>query len=156
MNRDLALGAAGAAIAGGYYWLSVAIPESALADAVGPQGLPKTYAVVLLALSLILVGRSLRKPNPEPGTRNPEPGSRSPFARVAGMLLIGIVYLLLVSWLGYLVSLAGLLLAVTWYQGGVLNRTIAVVAISGATVFWLMFVRLLGIPHPAGIWTRLF
>jgi len=44
----------------------------------------------------------------------------------------------------------------TWYQGGLLNRTIAAVAVSGAIVFWLLFVRLLGIPHPAGIWPQLF
>ncbi len=38
--------------------MAAAIPESALSDAVGPQGLPKTYAVVLGALSLILIVRS--------------------------------------------------------------------------------------------------
>lgn len=166
MNRDLAFGAAGAAIAGGYYWLATAIPASALADAVGPQGLPKAYAVVLLALSLILVARSLRTanprspiPDPQPPTPDPRPpilDPRSPIPRVIGTLLIGVVYLLLVPWLGYVVALAGLLLVATWYQGGVLNRTIAAVAISGAIVFWLLFVQLLGIPHPAGIWPRLF
>ena len=159
MNRDLAFGTAGAAIAGGYYWLATAIPASALADAVGPQGLPKTYAVVLVTLSSILVARSLRTANPrsripDPGPRTPGPGS--PIPRVMGTLLIGVVYLLLVPWLGYVVTLAGLLLAATWYQGGVFNRTIVVVAISGAIVFWLLFVQLLGIPHPAGIWPQWF
>ena len=159
MNRDLAFGTAGAAIAGGYYWLATAIPASALADAVGPQGLPKAYAVVLLALSSILVARSLRTANPRSPIRDPQspiPDPRSPIPRVMGTLLIGVVYLLLVPWLGYVVTLAGLLLVATWYQGGVLNRTIAAVAISGAIVFWLLFVQLLGIPHPAGIWPRLF
>ena len=64
--------------------------------------------------------------------------------------------MLIVPWLGYAVALAGLLLATTWYQGGVANRTIAAVAVSGAIVFWLLFVVLLGIPHPAGVWPRLF
>jgi hypothetical protein len=66
------------------------------------------------------------------------------------------VYLAVVSWVGYVVALAALILATTWYQGGVINRQIAVVAVSGAVVFWLLFVLLLRVPHPAGIWTRLF
>lgn len=161
MNRDLVFGASGAVLAGGYYLLALAIPESALADTVGPQGLPKAYAVVLALLSAILVIRSLRPSNFEPRPANPEPGTqnrelRSGLPRVFGMLLIGVAYLLLIPWLGYTVTLAGLLFVTTWYQGGLVNRTIAVVAVSGAIVFWLLFVRLLGIPHPAGIWPQLF
>ena len=165
MNRDLTFGIAGAAVAAVYSLLAVRIPDSALADAVGPQGLPKAYAAVLALLSLILIVRSLRSlrtQNPEPrtsdpGSRIPDPGSRTPdLYRVAGMLLIGITYLLIVPWLGYAVALAGLLLATTWYQGGVASRTIAAVAVSGAIVFWLLFVVLLRIPHPAGVWPRLF
>ncbi|MBI3049226.1 MAG: tripartite tricarboxylate transporter TctB family protein [Acidobacteria bacterium] len=159
MNRDLALGTSGAVIAGGYYWLAATIPDSALADAVGPQGLPIVYAVVLLLLSLILVARSLRTANLEPrtqalGSRIPAPGFHLP--RVLGMLAIGVVYIAVVPWLGYVVSLAGLLFAVTWYLGGVISRTIAIVAVSGAIVFWLLFVRLLGIAHPTGVWGQLF
>jgi len=147
VNRDLAFGVAGAVIAVGYYGLAVRIPASALADAVGPQGLPIAYASVLLLLSVILTARSVRR------SESPRPVHA---ARVAGMLAIGAVYLALVPWLGYTATLAALILAVTWYLGGIVNRTIVVVAVSGALVFWLLFVRLLGIPHPAGVWARLF
>jgi len=158
VNRDLAFGLAGVVVAGGYYRLATGIPDSALADAVGPQGLPIAYAAVLLLLSLLLMGRSLRPGRRERTTdpRSPIPDPRFHLARVAGMLAIGAIYLLLVPWLGYTVTLAALLLVVTWYLGGVVNRAIAVVAVSGAIVFWLLFVRVLGIPHPAGIWSQLF
>lgn len=149
MNRDLAFGAAGAAIAAGYGALAAAIPESALADAVGPQGLPIAYAAVLLLLSIILIVRALRRAPKEPQT---------PFhiRRVAGMLAFGVAYVVLVPWLGYGVALAGLILATTWYQSGVVTRTTALVAVAGAIVFWLVFVALLGIPQPSGIWGRAF
>jgi hypothetical protein len=66
MNRDLVFGSAAFALAVGYYLMATTIPESLLADAVGPQGLPKTYAVLLGGLSLILIIRSI-----VPGIRLP-------------------------------------------------------------------------------------
>jgi hypothetical protein len=33
---------------------------------------------------------------------------------------------------------------------------VAVVALSGAVFFWVLFVVVLGIPHPPGIWPSLF
>jgi hypothetical protein len=154
VNRDLAFGIAGVVVAVVYVALAVAIPESALADAVGPRGLPIAYAVVLLLLSLILIGRSLRSPTPDP--QSPLPGPRFHLARVGGMLALGVAYVVLVPWLGYAPTLAGLILAITWYQSGVVTRTTAVVAVAGAIVFWLVFVALLGIPQPPGIWARRF
>lgn len=153
MNRDLAFGLSGAAIAGGYYWLAASIRQSALADTVGPQGLPKAYALVLALLSLTLMARSLGERRSGAGDGAAD---RSPIPRVLGMLAMGAAYIALVPWLGYAVTLAGLLLAVTWYLSGAITRATVIVAVSGATVLWLLFVRLLGIAHPAGVWPRLF
>ena len=58
-SRDLAFGSATLAVSAGYYWMATVIPTSQLADAIGPQGLPKTYAILLAMLSLILIGRSV-------------------------------------------------------------------------------------------------
>lgn len=147
MNRDLVFGASGAIVAVVYYGFASSIPTSALADAVGPQGLPIVYAVILLFLSLLLIIRSVR-------TRNMEPGTQSfHVARVAGMLAIGAGYIVLVPWLGYVVTLAGLIVAATWYQTRVVTKGALAVAVAGAIVFWLIFVVLLGIPQPSGIWT---
>ena len=72
------------------------------------------------------------------------------------MLLIGILYLAAVPWLGYILALTGLIAATTYYQGGGLNARVALVALSGALFFWVLFVAVLGIPHPPGIWPSLF
>ena len=164
MNRDLVFGSAALALAVGYYLMAAAIPASLLADAVGPQGLPKTYAILLAALSLILIIRSLSRRRIAAGRAASERGVRlepdtaverhTPW-RVAGLLAIGVGYVVVVPWLGYMLSLAALIMATTYYQGGALNRQLAVVAISGAIVFWVLFVMLLGIPQPAGWWPSL-
>ena len=59
MSRDLQLGILALILAAGYYAAAAALPESLLADAVGPQGLPKIYAAVLAALALALIVRTL-------------------------------------------------------------------------------------------------
>jgi putative tricarboxylic transport membrane protein len=160
VSRDLVFGAACLALAAGYYLMATAIPESALSDAVGPQGLPKTYAVLLGALSLMLIAKSSpwKRRHREQNYRNAPavPSPPSPLPRVAGMLVIGILYLVVVPVLGYVLSLAGLLATTTYYQGGGLNARVLVVALSGALFFWVLFVAVLGIPHPPGIWPSLF
>lgn len=158
VSRDLVFGVACLALAAGYYLMATAIPESALADAVGPQGLPRTYAIVLGALSLVLIvrsGQQRRGGSPIPDPESVPRGSRSPLIRVGGMLLIGALYLAIVPWLGYVVSLTALIAATTYYQGGGLNGRVIVVALLGALFFWVLFVAVLGIAHPPGVWPSL-
>jgi hypothetical protein len=68
------------------------------------------------------------------------------------MLLIGIAYIIVLPWLGYLVSIAALLTFTIYLQGGAVNRRTILVSLAGAAVFWLLFIWLLGIQYPAGIW----
>ena len=154
-NRDLLFGIATLVVAAVYYGLAVAIPQSDLADPVGPQGLPRVYALLLAALSLILIARSLRgsAPNadaPNPESRIPNPGSGIP--RVIGMLLIGVAYIIVLPWFGYLLSVAALITATIYFQGGSINGRSILVAVSGAAIFWLLFIWLLRIQYPAGLW----
>jgi hypothetical protein len=160
------------ALAVGYYLLAAQIQESQLADTVGPQGLPRIYAYVLGGLSLVLIAQSFRAStsraptahSPEPRAERPEPRAQSPepsrahsrILRPAGVIAIGAIYIAVVPWLGYVPSLAALIAASTYYQGGGFNRRVALVAVSGAVAFWLLFVALLGIQHPAGFWPSLF
>ena len=159
--RDLLFGTATLVVAVVYYSLATAIPASDLSDPIGPQGLPKIYAVLLAGLALILLARSLPRVHSHPEPANPEPqilepskpasqGSRA--ARVAGMLLIGIAYIVVLPWLGYFVSIAALLTFTIYLQGGSIDGRTILVSLSGAAVFWLLFIWLLGIQYPAGIW----
>jgi len=155
-NRDLVFGSATLALAAIYYALTVTIPQSDLADPIGPQGLPKTYAAVLAVLAIILIVRSIKRPanaeltNPEPA--NPRTNEPANLGRVIGMLLIGVAYIVVLPWLGYLLSVAGLIAATTYFQGGSINLRSILVAISGALCFWVLFIWLLRIQYPAGLW----
>jgi putative tricarboxylic transport membrane protein len=156
MDKDAFFGTATLVISVAYYWMATAIPASQLADAIGPQALPKAYAILLALFSLILIGRSLaRRRNGRTRAAATEPTQRSPLWRVAGMLGIGVLYILVAPWLGYVLSIAGLLLATIYYQGGSVNRQVALVAASGAIFFWFLFVVLMGIPQPPGWWPSL-
>jgi putative tricarboxylic transport membrane protein len=159
-QRELVLGSATLAIAAAYYVLAIRIPQSDIADVIGAQGLPKTYASLLAGLSIILIVRAVvarrtaAVPDATPAT--PKPGLQRGVAwRVFGMLMNGVFYILVVPWLGYILSIAALIAATVYYQGGELNRRAAAIAIGGAVFLWLLFVRLLHIAHPAGIWPSL-
>lgn len=145
-NRDLVFGSATLALAAIYYALTVTIPQSDLADPIGPQGLPKTYAAVLAVLAIILMARSIKRP------ANPRTNEPANLGRVIGMLLIGVGYIVVLPWLGYLLSVAALIAATTYFQGGSINLRSILVAISGALCFWVLFIWLLRIQYPAGLW----
>ena len=147
MNRDVVLGCAALALAIGYYLAAAAIPDTLLSDAIGPQGLPKIYAVVLALLAIVLLIQSRVRPDTTESHID-----RRVLARVAGMLAIGILYILVVPWLGYVPTIAILIAGTTYYQGGVMSGRVAIMSTCGAIFLWLLFVALLAIPQPAGLW----
>jgi len=159
-QRELVLGCVTLFIAVGYYLMAIQIQQSDIADVVGAQGLPKTYAALLAMLSIILIARSAARrrfpaaPDAAPVTAKAHV-VRGVTWRVFGMLINGVIYILVVPWLGYILSIAALIAATVYYQGGGLNRRVAAVAVGGALLLWLLFVRLLHISHPAGIWPSL-
>jgi putative tricarboxylic transport membrane protein len=163
-HRELVFGGATLAISILYYWMATLVPVSQLADAIGPQGLPKVYAVILAALSMTLLVRSFWDPgsgirDPKASgrpadavsdPRSPIPDPRSRSLRAAGMLVIGIAYILVAPWLGYLLSISGLIFATIYYQGGTVGRQAALVALCGGVFFWVLFVAFMGIAQPQG------
>ncbi|MDQ4060221.1 MAG: tripartite tricarboxylate transporter TctB family protein [Pseudomonadota bacterium] len=159
MTKDLICGGLALTLAVGYYLAAAAIPTSLLADEIGPGGLPQTYAIVLAALALVLIAKALVQPLTAAGVPQPDAVQRGFLLhrlwRAGGMLTIGILYVLVLPYAGYVLSIALLIAAATYYQGGALTRRLAIVAVVGAVAYWLLFVRLLGIPQPAGFWPSL-
>lgn len=163
MRRDLAFGAATLVLSAVYYWMASSVPVSQLADAIGPRGLPKAYAVILAALSLLLIASALRDPRPKPADPEAEirrrkepsdstsPGPASGLLRAVAMLLVGVIYLLVVPWIGYPTGIAALILAAIYCQGAPINRPAVIVAIGGGAFFWVLFVVLMGIAQPPGL-----
>jgi len=153
MKRDLICAGLLLAIAAVYFVLADGIGRSALAEEVGPAGLPLVYAMLLGGLGAMLALKTiaryvlLRQAAAEATT--PEVAAARVLTRAAGTLGIGAVYVAVVGILGYWLSLALLLPAMLLYQGQALSRRLVLVSVAGASAFWLLFVWLLGIPMPS-------
>lgn len=153
INRDFVCGLFALALAGGYYAVAADIQSSQLADDVGADGLPKTYAVALAALGSILVLSNLpRGAVAETAGDTPTRNARDLFQlkRALGMLAIGALYVLVAPWLGYIVAIALVIVATAMYQGGKLDWKLGLTAIAGAGLLWFVFVFLLHIHQPSG------
>jgi hypothetical protein len=144
-------------ILSGLYWIgSDAIPKSAMSGSVGADGLPKLLAVVLAGLSLILIYQSLvvrpsvAAPEEFPEDEDAEFTRRGHFL-AAGLLAIAILYVVILPYAGYAISVGLLLLAVAMFYGR--RPTLGVIAFAAiaAGIFYLLFVAVLGVRMPAGV-----
>ena len=109
MARDLTCSAVLLLVAVGYYALASNLGRSALADEVGPAGVPVVYALVLAAIALALAAKALLRPlllrtvneSAAAGEPMPSVGLR----RAAGVFAIGAGYVLIVPLAGYFLTL---------------------------------------------------
>ena len=154
-SRDTVFGILMLVLAAAYYAAGSTIPQSGLADAVGPQGLPRIYAAALAALALVWIARSRqsRAVSAVPGVGGERPSTD--VLRSLGLLTMGVGYVLIVPWVGYTAAIALLIGATIGYQARAWRRTDAMIAVAGALVLWILFVLFLGIRQPGGIWSAL-
>jgi putative tricarboxylic transport membrane protein len=160
MKRDLACGILMLALAIAYYAVAAAIPRSTLADAVGPQGLPTSYAIVLGILSLLLIANTLLGRGGGihavvSVAKKTGKSDRYAAMRAIGMLALGAAYVALLPYLGYILTLGLLILSVAWYLERRLTPWMLPIAAAGGVVFWLIFVEILQVPQPGGLWPSL-
>jgi putative tricarboxylic transport membrane protein len=148
MNKDVVSGCALVLVALAYYWASTAIQSSTLEDEFGPGGLPLILATLLGLVGAIIAVRGLVLAHPGSAFGGGEPRR---FARALGVLGIGFAYVLLVPYLGFILTIALLIVAVARYEGLSLSWRVMAVAGAGAGFLWLLFVKLLGVPQPAGL-----
>ena len=141
------------------YASALTIPHSALiGKGVGADALPRHLATVVAILGVVLLVQAIRSlvlanyANPERAA----PGERSAnvrkHMRAAGMLAIGIGYVLLLPRIGWLLSIFFLLLVVASYSGRRVNWRLFRFAAVVAVAFYLLFEKLLGITMPTGFW----
>ncbi|MDH5749373.1 MAG: tripartite tricarboxylate transporter TctB family protein [Rhodospirillales bacterium] len=142
-----------------FYWLEADdIPISPLDGGVGADGLPKALALTLGTLSLLLVIRSLTARFSgvvESADQEPARTRWRPHLRAIGMLVIGVGYLFIVPYLGYVLSVLLLMLSTAVYNGKKPSVGLLAIAVSGAVFYYLLFVIFLGIPMPPGFWPGL-
>lgn len=154
LTRDLVGGIGTIVIGIVYYFFASQIRVSALDDTVGPAGMPKAYGIILVGLGLIIAAGAVIKTS-RARTANAAPkdewaGQGYKIVRAAGLLLIGILYLLLVGYVGYAPGIALLIFATAFYQGAPRTWRLFTVSVGGAAVMWCIFVLLLGVSMPSG------
>ena len=154
MNRDFITGVIGLALAIGYYVVASTIASGQLADEVGPDGLPRIYAWMLGALSLILSVRALLQKAVAATTAGDVSEVHAAW-RALGIVLIAGAYVAAVPALGYPLTLAVVIGVAALYQGGRLSWPLALISVFGAAALWFVFVYLLHIAQPEGIWPDL-
>jgi putative tricarboxylic transport membrane protein len=153
-TRDFAGGLATIFLAIVYLVFSFRQRVSALADAIGPAGMPKVLGFLMLGLGIMLCAQSLYQSisrSEDPASQWQGEGFR--LLRALGLLIIAIAYLLLVNLLGYALSIAISLALVALYLGAVANWKLVITALLGAGFLWTIFVILLDVPMPAGIFS---
>ncbi|HEX3487358.1 MAG TPA: tripartite tricarboxylate transporter TctB family protein [Micropepsaceae bacterium] len=148
MRKDFLSSAILLCIAAAYYAVSTTIPASTLEDGVGPRGLPVVLAA-LLAMVAIAIGVRAAVVVPVQDVKAKD--AEAPWLRALGMLLIGILYIPVATFVGYWLALLLLLLAVPLYEGMKPSWRVAAVAVGGATFFFLLFDVVLGVRVPQGL-----
>lgn len=150
VTRDFVGGLAAGLVGGVYLIFAYRIRSSALDDTLGPGGMPRAYGWLMLALAAILCLSGLIKGLRGPGEPGAWHGQGRTILRAAGMLAIGVGYLLVVDTIGYPVAIALLVCAVALYQGAAAGFRLALIGICGALGLWSLFSQVLGVHMPRG------
>lgn len=151
------------------FWFGATkIPTSPLEGEVGAAGFPKLLAASLGALAIIRLVQTVltarragERISPAAGAVTIDKDDQAAKAnwrghgRAAGILVLGIGYVVVLPVLGYLLSLVLLIAAVTLYSGRRPSLGLAAVAVVGAALLYVVFVWLLQVPMPVGIWAGL-
>lgn len=167
VSRDLVAGVVVLVASLGYYVMAMGIPLSLLDTTVNSSVVPKMLGIGGMGLSLVLIVQELLRQwrqsrvvaAPAPAVSGPGPWLQH--KRALGILIIVVAYTLLLDPLGYLVSMALMLAATSYYQAHFYRsvRSMPVMlglALAGALVFWVVFDQLLGIRMPDGLWRQLW
>jgi hypothetical protein len=153
VNRDLVGGLGTVALGAAYLYLALQLRHSALSDNVGAGGVPRVIAALMIAMGAILALRGLLAARTAPAggaAAAARPDYRRELLRAAGLVAIGVGYLIVVPFVGYLPAITALIIAVAAYQGVRPSLRLLAIGIAGALLLWLFFGWLLGIPMPHG------
>jgi putative tricarboxylic transport membrane protein len=149
MRRDLICSLVLLVVAVGYYIAASRIGRTALADAVGPTGLPRVYAGALAGLAVAIGLTAWLRHRVRAKTEPAGPTAAHQLARAAGAVAIGVVYLAIVAAIGYPFAIALMLAAMAVYQGERLSLRLVLVAAAGAAALFVLFDLVLGVTMPA-------
>ena len=150
-RRDALTGALVLLFAALYLREAGSIESSLLSDAVGADGVPRAVGGLMALCGLGLLAKGLwlgRGVAAESGT--PTPWRQHGMA--LALLILLAVYVALLPWLGYLLSMTGLVAAVAWLAGGRERLPVLLMAAITSPLLWLVFDRVLMVRLPTGVW----
>jgi hypothetical protein len=153
--RDAAAGGILLTLAALYYWQTLQISESSLADEVGPQGLPFVLAGLLAVVSVLIGVRGALKAmrarsEPVEKAKDTDASHIATIPRALGFLAIGAGYMIIGNIVGYIVAIAVLIATIAIYEGRKPSLGLLTVAACAGVGFWAVFVLLLGTEQPQG------
>lgn len=155
LSKDFVGGLVAIALGSLYLVFSFRQRVSALADTIGPAGIPKVLGILMVSLGIILCAQATYRTSRSVVPASSEwKGEARKIFRAFGLLIIGVIYLFMLAFLGYVLSIALLLAAVAFYLGAAFNWRMMLIAAAGAVVLWTIFVILLGVPMPAGLFSQ--
>ena len=162
-RKDL-IGAGIALALAGAYWIGAThIHKSSLiGKGVGADALPRGLAVALAVLSVILIAQNVmqrRKGSlPEDARASPEKlaEARHKHLRALGMFVIGLAFLLVVGFTGYIPAIFAMICLTAVYNGRPMSWRIAGIAALLTVVLYVLFDIVLHIPMPEGIWPQIW
>lgn len=156
----LVAGSGGLAFAAFYILAARRIEDSLLADPVGASGVPVAVGGLMALASVALICKGLMASGPpaptESGLAEPGASRLRLHGLAAGLLLILAVYLLVLPWLGYVVSVGLMAAAVAWFAGGRQVPVLLGFTVLTGPLLWLVFDLALRVRMPTGIWRSLF
>jgi putative tricarboxylic transport membrane protein len=157
LSRDFVGGLATIVIGAVYLYFAYQLRASALDDSMGPGGMPRIYGWLLVGLGTILVvqaviaSRAMATASAPPPEKGEWEGQGRKVAYAAGLLGRASAYLFVVQSLGYVLTIALLIITATIYLGGGISGRVVAIGIGGAICLWAMFVVGLGVRMPAGV-----
>lgn len=134
------------AIAGAVIYFASDFPATAIETDIGAGAFPMFYASVLILLALALLWGSLRR---APQAVAEKTDKMAWFRTATGVALM-LVYIVLMSYVGYLVTTPLFLICIMvlmGYRRPVLTPSIAALMTG---ILWLLFVEALQVPLPVG------
>ena len=140
------------------------IEDSLLADAVGASGVPVAVGVLMAVASIALLIKGLvpsakahaASVKSKDALKESAESLMRPHWFAAGLLVILLVYLLVLPWLGYIVSIGLLSATVAWFSGGRERKALLGFVLLTGPLLWFLFDFALKVRMPAGFWPTLF
>jgi putative tricarboxylic transport membrane protein len=162
-RKDL-IGAGLALALAGAYWIGAThIHKSSLiGKGVGADALPRGLGIALAILAVILIVQNVvqrrKGPLPEDAPASPEElaEARRKHLRALGMFLIGVAFLLVVGFVGYIPAIFAMICVTAVYNGRPMSWRIAAVAAVLTAALYTIFDLILHIPMPDGIWPEVW